>query len=156
MSTSLYSKVILPFIQQFTCDSILLTGKAANNLIDKLNNSRSHTLSSPFHLQQLEQLPQIDLAIVSDLVETTNKKHTIEWLGLLKNRYSQHIILITSHEEIEKQGWQLADFLALGFRLAFDNDAVVFTYNIKNYQFKKDWLNSRHWANPENFDKYRW
>jgi hypothetical protein len=32
----------------------------------------------------------------------------------------------------------------------------VFSYAIENYQLKKDWLNSRFWANPQHYDKYRW
>jgi hypothetical protein len=54
-------------------------------------------------------------------------------------------------------GWQFADFLGLGFKLHFqDDDNQIFFYAIESYQIKKDWLNARFWANPENFDKYRW
>jgi hypothetical protein len=46
----------------------------------------------------------------------------------------------------------------MGFRhLAGTEDGLqVFTYAIENYQPKRDWLNSRYWANPEMYDKYRW
>ena len=29
-------------------------------------------------------------------------------------------------------------------------------FNLFNYKHLPDWLNSRFWANPENWDKYRW
>jgi hypothetical protein len=156
MSSPIYSKLVLPFIRQFTCDTVLLTGEAANTLEKELNNSRSYTLYSPFQLDQLQALPQFDLAIVSDLIEMTPKKQATEWLGMLKNGHCQHIILIIETTQLAQSDWQLADFLALGFKLSLKDEHTVFSYNIKDYQFKKDWLNSRFWANPENFDKYRW
>lgn len=157
MSSLIYSKIILPFIEQFTCDSVLLTGNnGESHLAEELNNTRSYTLSSPFQLEQFERLPQIDLAIIGDLIETTPKKQAMAWLGLLKNRHCQHILLLVDMNRAETQGWQLTDFLGLGFRLTIDSEIAAFTYNIKDYQFKKDWLNNRFWANPDNFDKFRW
>jgi hypothetical protein len=32
----------------------------------------------------------------------------------------------------------------------------LWQFNILEYKQIPDWLNSRYWANPENFDKYRW
>lgn len=29
-------------------------------------------------------------------------------------------------------------------------------FNLYDYKQRPDWLNSRYWANPENFDKFRW
>ena len=43
----------------------------------------------------------------------------------------------------------------LGFLKTPDID-VIFTYNLESYNKKRNWNNADGWANPENFDKYRW
>jgi len=46
---------------------------------------------------------------------------------------------------------------ALGFTLVEKIDAwELWQFNILEYKQVPDWLNSRYWANPENWDKYRW
>lgn len=32
----------------------------------------------------------------------------------------------------------------------------LWQFNILTYKTVPDWLNAKYWANPENFDKYRW
>ena len=49
-------------------------------------------------------------------------------------------------------------YIALGYqrlaRLAHDESAWIFA--IHSYKNTPDWLNSRYWAHPENFDRHRW
>lgn len=33
---------------------------------------------------------------------------------------------------------------------------VSWQFNLYDYKQRPDWLNAKYWANPENFDKYRW
>ncbi len=133
----------------------MVAGENAHIIHQGLNNTKSYSLSTPYNLSQLDSLPVVDLAIISDLVETLPKQQANEWLGLLKNRHSKHIILSVNHGNTDE--WQLNDFLALGFKLALEDEKYsLYSYAIENYQFKRDWLNSRFWANPENYDKYRW
>ena len=35
-------------------------------------------------------------------------------------------------------------------------DIIIWQFNILSYKQVPDWLNSKYWANPENWDKYRW
>lgn len=35
-------------------------------------------------------------------------------------------------------------------------DGPVYLFDIETYKRTPDWLNARHWANPELWDKYRW
>jgi hypothetical protein len=114
-------------------------------------------LKTPFSLQQLDNVDLINLAIISDLIETQAKTNAIEWLSMLRNNHAQQLILICNKTSQFIQHWQLADFLALGFQQLYsDNNSVIYSYNIQSYRPKRDWLNSRFWANPENYDKYRW
>ncbi len=150
------SKIIHPIVQEFKATSVLVAGEMANGIYQQTNDTRYLKLKTPFTLSQFTNIENVDLAIVSDIIETLSKKQAIQWLGLLKNRYTPHIILLVD-QQLENKNWQLDDFLALGFKHRGQFQSVVFfSYAIESYQFKRDWLNSRHWANPENFDKYRW
>ena len=35
-------------------------------------------------------------------------------------------------------------------------DLISWQFNLYDYKQRPDWLNAKYWANPENFDKYRW
>jgi Family of unknown function (DUF6231) len=151
------SKIILPFIEQFHSKTIIVAGETAIKLSKELHDTRSHALTTPFSLEQLADLPTMDLAIISELTETLTKELATQWLGILRNRHVSHIIVISEREKALQQGWQLTDFLAMGFKLHGNHDDTdIFSYAIESYQPKRDWLNARFWANPENYNKYRW
>jgi len=135
----------------------LLAGETAINSCKELQDTRSHQLTTPFSLEQLNVQVTIDLAIISDLLETLPKQEAIQWLSMVRNRYAQHLVLAVNSEMANQQGWQLADYLALGLQQHGSYaDYQLFSYNIESYRPKRDWLNNRFWANPENYDKYRW
>lgn len=151
------SKIILPFVEQFQAKTVLAAGEAAITLCNDLHDTRSSVLKTPFTLEQLDNIGTIDLAIISNIIESSSKEKASEWLGVLRNRHTQHIIVITDKNKSALQGWQLADFLALGLKKIADiQNQDIYAYAIENYQQKRDWLNSRFWANPEHYNKYRW
>lgn len=158
MSTSLDLATILsPLIKQFQHQSLLLAGDIAINSCKEWQDTSPHILKTPFSIQQLADLPTIDLAIISDITETLPKTAAMQWLGLMRNAHAQHIIVISEITRSTQQGWQLADYLALGMKhIAVVGNYHLYSYAIETYQPKRDWLNSRFWANPDNFDKYRW
>jgi hypothetical protein len=158
MSTSLDLTTILsPLIKQCQHQSLLLAGDIAINSCKEWHDTKLHLLKTPFSIQQLDDLPTVDLAIVSEITETLPKSQAMQWLGLMRNAHAQHIIVISEISLATQQGWQLADFLALGMkRVGIIENYHLFSYAIETYQPKHDWLNSRFWANPDNFDKYRW
>ena len=50
---------------------------------------------------------------------------------------------------------------ALGFtqlidRTLHDRDFALWQFNILTYKHVPDWFNSKFWANPENWSKFRW
>ena len=137
---------------------MLLAGDLAAACVQVHQDTRSRRLTTPFQQQQLTDLDTVDVAIISDLTETMSVSDGQKWLGSLRNVFAPHMILISDVEKAQQQGWQLTDFLALGLHLvASSKDGLqVFSYAIESYQPKREWLNSRFWANPENFGKYWW
>jgi len=151
------SKIILPCIEQFHSKTIIVAGETAISLSKDLHDTRSHTLTSPFSLEQLTDLPTVDLAIISELTETLSKELATQWLCTLRNRHASHIVVMSESNKASQQDLELTDFLAMGFKRQGTHDNThVFSYAIESYQSKRDWLTPRFWANPENYNKYRW
>ena len=78
-------------------------------------------------------------------------KFTFEEIGLIKNALSQKLIIFSSERNVNE------DLLKLGLVKEFsEKDLCCHSYNLKTYNIKRDWNNSKGWANHENFKKYRW
>ena len=76
---------------------------------------------------------------------------TFEEIGFVKNALSQKLIIFTFEKNMNE------DLLKLGLMEEFSNkDLCCHSYNLKTYNIKRDWNNPKGWANPENFNKYRW
>ncbi len=147
-----------PLLAEFSPQSLLLAGELAIASVQPAQDTRSRQLTTPFQQQQLDDLDQVDVAIISDLTETLSVNKGQQWLGSLRNVFAPHVILISDPNKAKQHGWQFADFLALGLHqvAVSQNGLQIYSYAIENYQPKRDWLNSRFWANPENFGKFWW
>ena len=151
------STIVQPLLTQFKPQSVLLVGETANACFKSDNDTRTQRLSTPYEIEQLSEIAPIDLAIVSEITESLTKSEANQWLGLIRNYHASHLIVITDIAQTKPSQWQLTDFLALGMRRVGQTEQHhIYSYAIENYQKKREWLNSRFWANPENFDKYRW
>ena len=151
------STILSPLVTQFQPNSVLIVGETARKLYQDKHDTRSQVLTTPFNLDDLSTITTVDLAIISDITDTLAKPQALEWLGMIRNCYAQHIIVISSIEQSTQQGWQLADFLGMGMKhVATTAKYQIFSYALESYQRKREWNNSQFWANPENYDKYRW
>lgn len=152
------SSLLAPVIREFNPTSILTAGQTAAACLQNDNDTVLQHLNTPYSQQQLMEIEPVDLAIISHLTESMNKIPARHWLGTIKNRYAPHIILISHPQLAQKNGWQLTDYLAMGMKhiAGTENGLQIFSYAIENYQPKREWLNSRFWANPDLYDKYRW
>lgn len=61
----------------------------------------------------------------------------------------------------EPEGWQEADLRALGLSVdahyGEGSEALALcTYDVATYKRTPEWLNPRHWAHPERWNKARW
>ena len=76
---------------------------------------------------------------------------TFEEIGFIKNALSQKLIIFSFEKNINEEP------LKLGlFKEFCEKDLCCHSYNLKTYNIKRDWNNPKGWANPENFNKYRW
>lgn len=100
---------------------------------------------------------RFDLAVVNfykmelqDLSEVTFNQVLVR----LRDLFAKKIIVI-SDINFEKR------LRALGFSQLVENnlqnpDFQIWQFNILDYKHVPDWFNSKFWANPENWNKYRW
>lgn len=97
-------------------------------------------------------------AVIADHLEHYTATEGKEHLAAIRNALVPSIlVLVREHTP----GWTDADFYGLGFRHTArfphkDGTLLAYEYHIATYNPKRDWNNSRFWANPENFGKYWW
>ncbi len=102
------------------------------------------------------------LALVVDAPIVLPRASTQQLLGHLRNYAVGSIVAAFSKAVARRQAsWATSDFLALGFRRLRPSRAIesaywLYRYDIYDYKITPDWLNSRHWANPGEWDKRRW
>jgi hypothetical protein len=101
---------------------------------------------------------RFDLALVLDCLEHLPKRDGLNLLGGIRNLNASRIAVLA---DLPASGWQETDFFSLALQASerFQRDEQVltlFTYDLLDYKQVPDWLNSRFWANPENFGKYWW
>ncbi|MBK5519479.1 DUF6231 family protein [Pseudomonas sp. TH10] len=101
---------------------------------------------------------RFDLALVVDCLEHLPKRDGLNLLGGIRNLNASRIAVVA---DLHASGWQETDFFSLALQASerFQRDDQVltlFTYDLLDYKQVPDWLNSRFWANPENFGKYWW
>jgi hypothetical protein len=81
----------------------------------------------------------------------------LQTIGFLKNSGWCRVIVLPKNSLLPSDCQWVEQLKALGFLLqgeAHRQWALVF--DVGSYKATPDWLNARHWANPQLWDKYRW
>ncbi len=78
-------------------------------------------------------------------------------IAQIRDTHVREILLIINDRSKRKD----TDLLGLNLRKIAKSEDQNKTFHAwyfarNNYKKAPDWLNSRYWANPEKFDKYRW
>ncbi|PNK61682.1 DUF6231 family protein [Psychrobacter sp. FDAARGOS_221] len=90
----------------------------------------------------------------------------------LRDLFAQQSVLFISAPKVDAEHKQVNNLNGLGYILTpidvahneTNEDAPsanhtklqCWQFNLYDYKQRPDWLNAKYWANPENFDKYRW
>lgn len=110
-------------------------------------------------LESLTGMGRFDLALVVDAPAVLSKKQTTQLLARLRHYHADRVV--AAFAAGRGAAWSPGDFLALGFRRLSSarelaSDYHVYRYAIRDYKHTPDWLNARHWANPEQWGRHRW
>jgi hypothetical protein len=96
------------------------------------------------------ELPQ-GAALIDVIIATEQWRPEVsQLLAGLRDRGNRPVVVY-----LDKRVDDRLKMIALGYR-AVPGDEPVYLFDIHDYKQTPDWLNSRNWANPERWDRYRW
>lgn len=113
-----------------------------------------------FSLTEFLMLPftqRYDLGFV--LLDTAEFQHSNDQtksqiIVKLRDLMAKRIIVVSTLDD-EKLMRSLG-FTQLIDRTTHDHNFALWQFNILTYKHVPDWFNSKFWANPENWNKFRW
>lgn len=94
--------------------------------------------------------------VIFDTTEMQNISETekAQVLVRLRDLMAKRIVVVSKRQD-EKLLRSLG-FTQLIDKTLHDADFALWQFNILTYKHVPDWFNSKFWANPENWDKFRW
>ena len=127
------------------------------------NLSQEHAQTIQWHyfnVTEFLMLPfqqRYDLAMVvldgDDMHQTTLQKKT-QLLVKLRDLLAKRIVVVCRLQD--EQLLRSLGFTQILERSNAAQNLALWQFNILNYKHVPDWFNSKFWANPENWDKFRW
>lgn len=89
-------------------------------------------------------------------VEMQNVSQTqkAQLLVKLRDLMAKRIVVVSQLDD--ERLLRSLGFTQLIDKTTHDNDFALWQFNILTYKHVPDWFNSKYWANPENWNKFRW
>lgn len=113
-----------------------------------------------FNVTEFLMLPfqqRYDLGVVilnNEQMDTLSTHHKSQMLVKLRDLMAKRIVVL-SHIA-DEQLLRSLGFTQLIEQKNIEQDFALWQFNILNYKHVPDWFNSKFWANPENWNKFRW
>lgn len=104
---------------------------------------------------QLERLGRYDFALVAGLLETLADAEAEAVLGRLKNLHTSRFLLLADPARASLGHDALLALTLAPFEHLADG-RVAWRYDVDRYNPERRWNNPEDWANPQNFDRFRW
>ncbi|KAF0863273.1 DUF6231 family protein [Pseudomonas sp. LD120] len=161
MSTRTPQQALAALLDRYAPAQLLLIGASDFPALAAFKAAHPETQvaqAAPGPLPAALAARRFDLALAVDCLEHLPKRDGLNLLGGIRNLNASRIAVLA---DLSACGWQETDFFSLALQASerFQRDEQVltlFTYDLLDYKQVPDWLNSRFWANPENFGKYWW
>ena len=87
-------------------------------------------------------------------MQTISDSQKSQLLVKLRDLMAKRIVVVSNLSD-EKLLRSLG-FTQLIDKTTHESDFALWQFNILTYKHVPDWCNSKFWANPENWDKFRW
>jgi hypothetical protein len=105
--------------------------------------------------EKLEALGRFDFAVVSGLLEELEAADAEAVLGRLKNLHTSRFLLLADPARASL-GHDALLALALAPFEHLADGRIAWRYDLDRYNPERRWNNPEDWANPQNFDRFRW
>ena len=132
--------------------------------------SRDHSCDGLVCLQDLEvvrvsadDLPdalpasrRFSAGVVVDALGSLSPEEGGRLLARLRDQLCDRVFVVSRADDTE---WPTAKMLALTYTLrerSAEGTWLLYDHDIATYNPERDWNNPTDWANPENFNRYRW
>ncbi|WP_180117308.1 DUF6231 family protein [Acinetobacter sp. YH12096] len=113
-----------------------------------------------FNVTEFLNLPftqRFDLGFVildTEMMLSLDQQQKTQMLVKLRDLFAKRIVVVSKlHDE---QLLRALGFTQLIDKTTHEGDFALWQFNILTYKHIPDWFNSKFWANPENWDKFRW
>lgn len=131
----------------------------ATGLHEALADTEAILLGSDGAESRLDDLPRAALAIVDGCAAFSSEAAAVQLVGRLRDLHADRVLVIADRGDDAHLGRHT--LIGLGFQRwghSRDPDGRRrwYEFDMAHYKVTPDWLNARHWANPELWDKYRW
>jgi len=117
-------------------------------------------IATETHIATPATLPddsRFDLTCLYHCLQDLSKTEGLALIAQVRDVLSEQVLIVTQHSRKTKDEWSSQDFIAAGFSAQQHvENTAFFYYNIATYKRTPDWLNSKYWANPEQWNKQRW
>lgn len=163
------TRLLQPIIAKLYADSeeassvLLVTHQRQDNpsdikkdLSDVLpaNVTWQHVDSQMFNTQKFAK--QYELALIIASLNGDNDEATRKSIQLCRDLYGRHTLVIKPiASQLNLTAFGFSRLTTESLSLA-DEDVELWQFNLFDYKQLPDWLNSKFWANPENWGKFRW
>ena len=113
-----------------------------------------------FNVTEFLMLPftqRYDLAFVllnADEFKNINALNKTQMIVKLRDLMAKRIVVVSLLKD--EQLLRSLGFTQLIDKTSHDEDFALWQFNILTYKHVPDWFNSKFWANPENWNKFRW
>ena len=103
-----------------------------------------------------------DFGVIAGYLETVDEETGGVLIARLRDVLVRRLCVVLSvADPIRPAAWTDADMTAFGFthleRVQKANtDYRIYGFDIASYKSTPDWLNPRHWAHPDRWNKERW
>lgn len=115
-------------------------------------------------LAYLQESARYDVGVVADTLEFLDKDESGQLIARLRDLHTARFVLVIrigDQWQDLKSVWQTVDLLGFGMKLVNryhvdDKPIHIYKYDITTYKKTPEWLNSKNWANPQLWDRFRW
>ena len=143
--------------------SVMVVCADGNGLTDEIRARLPQTpltrLPTDTLVDHMPELTRHELVLVLDALGRLSREDATHLIASLRDLYSESLYVLLPRDEAGD--WTEQDLVALGLERVRSyagpaGTSHLFRFNLKDYKKTPDWLNPRHWANPEMWDKARW
>jgi hypothetical protein len=159
--TTKHANCILDLVEPHRPGSLLLAGTHAVDIGTEYGRRNPDCLIHPY--EELDVDRRYDLGLVAGALEPLAKQQAGILLARLRDLHCARLLVLlpASGTATDSGDWSRTELYAYGLALIGEctkkpHNLLIFGFDIQDYKTTPDWLNSKYWAHPELFDKYRW